>query len=90
MGRMEKIRNACLYVKQGTIYDCMCMFLDFVCVCVCARALPFMKVTICGVNESYLKAVKCNTAYSFKLFLPPGGNCNVLSLNFKSKCDWCD
>jgi len=45
-----------------------------------------MKVTIYGISESYLKgaaplqAVKCNTAYSFKLFLPPGGNCNVFSL----------
>jgi hypothetical protein len=35
-----------------------------------------MKVTVCGINESYLKgaaplqAVKCSTAYSFKLPSP--------------------
>jgi len=90
MGRTEKIKNACLYVKQGTVCDCMCMFLD------CVRLLPFVKVKICGVNESYLKGaaplqtIKCNTAYSFKLFLLPGGNCNVFSLNFKWRRDCYD
>lgn len=73
---------------------CVCFLI--VCVCVYVCMLPFMNVTICGINVSYLKgaaplqAVRCNTAYFFKLFLPPGGNCNVFLLNFKWRCDWCD
>ena len=71
-GKNREIKNCMPMSKQATTYDCMCKFLNCVYLCM----LPFMKVTICDINESCpkgaapLQAVKCNTAYSFKLPSP--------------------